>query len=348
MKHKPFQSIYRPDFEVVEQRLGNQRLYPHTEQLPLLLRALNLEFYGALPSYIARVDKRGDGFHKHLIKSAALMFCAAFNRAREDELRLYHLPTAELVYKVTLVQQISEQHPLGLFHRFRFYGSDGFFPEIRLSGRRLAFADHVLQRFSARVPNNVGEDLTNFLLVFYGAPLISMPVGKSRAFVLQYFDTVLAFTYKETDGEFFITTCLTVNEMNSLQLELPPHTLNLHYGDAFARPKLRNWIPTTYAAELHKRWQSKIPVPPPADNSMKAFRGWKHLAQFVKDAAIIGGHLPGLRLCFLDHIPGPATQEFKAGMPDTGFDELAEYKKLDPKRDWDAAFAALDSTPPPN
>jgi hypothetical protein len=33
-------------------------------------------------------------------------------------------------------------------------------------------------------------------------------------------------------------------------------------------------------------------------------------------------------------------------MPDTGFDELAEYKKLDPKRDWDAAFAALDNAPP--
>jgi hypothetical protein len=31
MKHKPFQSIYRQEFEVVEQRLGNARLYPHTD-----------------------------------------------------------------------------------------------------------------------------------------------------------------------------------------------------------------------------------------------------------------------------------------------------------------------------
>src|SRR5689334_10740737 len=40
-KHNPFQSIYRENFEVVEQRRGKVRWYPHTEQLPVLLRALN-------------------------------------------------------------------------------------------------------------------------------------------------------------------------------------------------------------------------------------------------------------------------------------------------------------------
>jgi len=61
MKHLPFESIYRQDFQVVEQRQGNVTLYPHTDQLPVLLRALNLEFYGALPDRVARVDHRGDG-----------------------------------------------------------------------------------------------------------------------------------------------------------------------------------------------------------------------------------------------------------------------------------------------
>jgi hypothetical protein len=42
MKHNPFQSNYREEFEVVEQRLGNVTLYPHTDQLPQLHRALNL------------------------------------------------------------------------------------------------------------------------------------------------------------------------------------------------------------------------------------------------------------------------------------------------------------------
>jgi hypothetical protein len=50
MKHNPFQSIYREDFEVLEQRIGHTSYYPHNEQLPLLLRAINLEFHGGLPA----------------------------------------------------------------------------------------------------------------------------------------------------------------------------------------------------------------------------------------------------------------------------------------------------------
>jgi len=342
MKHNPFQSIYRENFEVVEQRLGKQRLFPHTEQLPLLIRALNLEFYGALPGHIARVDNRADGFHKYLLRSATMMFTGVFNRVRTDELRLCHMPTSDLVSKVALVQQVSESHPLGLFHRFRFYGGDGFFPEIRLSGKRLAFSDHVLRRFSARVPNKIGDDLSNFLLVFYGTPFVSMPVASSRAFVLQYYDSILAFTYKETEDEFFVTTCLTPNEMNSLQVELPPHTMNLHFGETFVRPKIRTWIPTQWMAELHNRWRNKVPMPPPANFKRNNFRDWKHLALFVKDAARISGHGPGSRLSFLDDIPGPAVMESKPGQAPMAFDELAAYKIHDPGRDWDAEFAALD------
>ncbi|MSU64394.1 MAG: hypothetical protein EXS31_18725 [Pedosphaera sp.] len=57
MKHVPFQSIYRNDFEVVEERDGKFTRYPHESQLPILLRALNLEFYGGLPSRVAIVQQ---------------------------------------------------------------------------------------------------------------------------------------------------------------------------------------------------------------------------------------------------------------------------------------------------
>src|SRR3954465_9004205 len=102
MKHIPFQSIFRQEFEVVEQRQGNIRLYPHTSQLPILLRALNLEFYTALPDRIARVDHRGDGFHKIVLRHAALMFCSYLNGSRKDELRLFALPNPSLVTKVAI------------------------------------------------------------------------------------------------------------------------------------------------------------------------------------------------------------------------------------------------------
>ena len=42
----PFNSKYLPDFQVVEEREGNISRFPHTDQLPKLLRALNLEFRG--------------------------------------------------------------------------------------------------------------------------------------------------------------------------------------------------------------------------------------------------------------------------------------------------------------
>ena len=106
-KHAPFQSIYRENFEVVQERRGRLTLYPHTNQLPLLLRALNLEFYGALPGRIARVDHRGDGFHKLVLHYSAMMFCQHFNRTRADRLvvsalqpALRHVPLSQNWFQI--------------------------------------------------------------------------------------------------------------------------------------------------------------------------------------------------------------------------------------------------------
>jgi hypothetical protein len=340
MKHVPFQSIYRQEFEVVEERQGRTRLYPHTDQLPLLWRALDLEFRGALPGRIARVDQRADDFHKILLRLAALMFSNYLNTSRADELRLFPLSKTDRVTRVAIVQQITEETRLGRCHRFRFYGGEDFFPEIRLSGKRLVFADHVLQRFSARVPNNVGEDLSRLLLAFFGTPMISLPVGPGRAFIVTYDPSILAFTYKETATEFFITTCLTINEMNSLGLEIPPRAYNLHYGETFTVPKIRNWIPTLQMKKHYDVWQGKVPLrPPPAQPRVD----WHRVASWIKDLALQAGHGPGSRLCFTDHVPGPCLLELRPGQVEWQYDELAEYKKFDPSQDWDAIFAERDA-----
>ena len=249
MKHAPFQSIYRENFEVVEEREGKVTLYPHHSQLPVLLRALNLEFYGALPGHIARADARADNFHKIILKCAALMFCNIANASRTDELRLFQLLNRDLVSKVATVQQVTEHTRRGDCHRFRFYAGEDFFTEIRLSGKHVIFAGHVLQRFSSRVPNNVGEDLSMFLLAFFGSPAIALPVGPGRAFILPYLDSILAFPYQESDTEFFVTTCLTINEINSFTREIPPQVVDLHYGTTYTRPKIRHWS----AHHLHER-----------------------------------------------------------------------------------------------
>jgi len=140
---------------------------------------------------------------------------------------------------------------------FRFYGPDGFFPEIRLSGKRLPFADHVLQRFSERVPNTVGSDLSKLLSAFYGNNLIGLPVGSGRAFIMTYQDSILAFTYKESDDEYFLTSCLMVNEINSLRAESPVRAYNFHYGEAFTEPANRPQPVQNMAAYLEIwRWRT--------------------------------------------------------------------------------------------
>jgi hypothetical protein len=166
MKHTTFQSSYKPEFDVVEQREGRLRLYPHTEQLPTLLRALNLEFYGGLPARLARLDARGTGFDKIVLRHAALMYCACINAARKDSLRLVALPDHDLVTRITIAQRITEE------------------------------ADHVLKRFDQRVPTHIGEDLTFFLLAFYDCPVISMPIRPGRALIILRDKDILGFPYE--------------------------------------------------------------------------------------------------------------------------------------------------------
>jgi hypothetical protein len=342
-KHLPFHSIYRENYEVVEERQRKVSLYPHTEQLPLLLRALNLEFFSKLPDRIARVDHRGDGFHKIVLYHATMMFCQCLNRTRADRLRLFNLPNPDLVTKVSIVQQITEERPRGPVHRFRFYTGPDFFPEIRLSGRRLVFADHVLQRFSMRVPNYVGEDLANFLETFYGHAVISLPCGPGRAFIVPYRNSILAFPYREeTPGEYFIATCLTLNEINRLPPELPPCVHNFHYAETYTSPKLRHWITIQRFIETYERWTKKQAMEPLTDGK-KRFK-WDHkLGLVMRDVCANDGHGRDSRLLFLDQIPGPHVTMLKPGQKEVLVDEFDCCVKCGGTFDWPAAFARRDA-----
>jgi hypothetical protein len=342
-KHAPFQSIYRENFEVVQERRGRLTLYPHTEQLPLLLRALNLEFYGKLPDRIARVDHRGDGFNKLVLHYSAMMFCQHFNRTRADRLRLFDLPDANLVSRISIVQQITEEHPRGLAHRFRFYTGPDFFPEIRLSGRRLEFADHVLQRFSARVPNHIGEDLSNFLEIFYGHAQISLPCGSGRAFVMPYNSSILAFPYREdTPGEYFVATCLTPNEMNHLTPEMPSCVHNFHYQPEYVSPTRRHWLPAQKMLEIYACWVKKAPLIEP-QKRRDVFK-WDHnFGLIMRQAITLQGYGPGSTILFQDNVVGPHIARLGPGKQENLRDEMAICKAGEPDYDWDAAFARRDA-----
>ncbi len=341
MKHELFQSIYRPDFEVVEERQGRLRCYPHTEQLPRLHRALNLEFRNALPDHMARTDKRGNGFQKNLLKHAGQAFCNIFNATRTDGLHLQALPDADLVTRLVVVQQITEETRRGALHRFKYFGGVDFQPDIRISGKPLVFTDHVLERFSTRVPKRLGENLGMLLLSFFNSPIIALPVGPGLAFILLYQGTILAFPFELEQDELLFKTCLTIQEMNNLERQVPPLAFNVHYGPAYAVPRIRHWFPAMWVEDFYTKWERKVPMPSAMPDLVAGMR-WHRVAHLIKDLEVMKGHGPGTTFSFLDHIPGPYTMEFPPARPEQQVDERQMHKNILPENDWDLAFDHRD------
>jgi hypothetical protein len=339
MKHLHFDSIYRPDFEVVEQRQGNCTLYPHTEQLPVLLRALDLEFYGGLPARLARTDHRADDYRKIVLYSLALVYCASVNSTRADGLCLFQLPDRHAVSKISIVQHITEQTRQGPLHSFRFYAGPDFFVDIFLNGKRVFFADHALERFSTRVPSPIGTDLRSFLLFFFGSTIISLRVGPGPALIVPYDPSVLALPFKETEKEIIVTSCLTIHEIHSMELQLPPRAFNHHYDLPYQVPRIRNWIPSQHMIKLFERYERKVPVPPAKDLQPKKKSSWYRTASIMAGIEGKSGYGPNSRIAFVDDLPGPNTLRSKAHEQIIQFDELGAYKKKHPEEDWDAIFA---------
>jgi hypothetical protein len=312
MKHLPFKSNLLPNFQVVEHRVGKFSYFPHTEQLPKLLHALNLSFYAGLPDRIARVDHRATDFQKIEKHSAALMFCNQFNAAREDDLRLQVLTDKDLVARISIVQQIIERTPKGQLHRFRFYGEDDFFTDIYLNGKGIAFSGHAVARFYERVPNPIGTDLTCLFEVIYGSPTVAILCNSRLAFIYDYQGSVIALPVREQENEFILPTCLSTKEINSLEPILPPPVFNLHYDPVYTEPVVRNWDVNAQVQMLLNSWQRKVPVPPPEKTEIDKM-SWPEFAQKISDLTRQCGFGEGSRFLFLDNIPGPCTMRLSPG-----------------------------------
>ena len=86
IRHWPFESKYLEKFEIVEEQRDGLRLFPHTEQLPLLSKAINQEFTAGLTTRLAATNESGDTYRKLELRSLAQHFCQMLNGARPDHL----------------------------------------------------------------------------------------------------------------------------------------------------------------------------------------------------------------------------------------------------------------------
>ncbi len=161
-----------------------------------------------------------------------------------------------------------------------------------------------------------------------------MPLGTGRAFIVPYARSILAFPYRESDTEFLVLTCLTVNEMSGLEVEVPPRVYNLHYGAEFTKPTLRNWSPIARAKKNRRLWDEKIALAP----ALRPLGRWWEVGPQIYSVILRRGDGPGSQICFQDRIWGPSAFQLVPGETEIWFDELADLRREEPGVDWDAVL----------
>jgi hypothetical protein len=318
--HYYLDSLQSGNLELEEEAWGNIRLFPKTSQLPELQREMDRQFRAPLSQLISRVSARSDDFWKIARKAAAFAFCHYINSGRSDKLRLFCLPDHNKVARITIVQQMTRHEEKGAIHSFRFYGGEDFFPEIRLSGRRLLFTNHILERFKQRADNLLVEEIGAFLNIFFNSCVIGMEVNGGQALILPNHTEFLAFTYRKDPSEYVLTTCLAKEQVNNLKPTLPAKVFNLHYGESFSPPHTRNWNPLADMLKFEAEWKSKEEVD---EVEFSYQKDWPTVCNNFHHSLRQSGFNGHSTMHFVDDIPGPHTLALKPEDKILKFD--AEY-----------------------
>jgi hypothetical protein len=236
----PSHLAYLPNFNLVEERQGDGcRLFPHTQQLPEIFKAIQKEFLAGISARMANTDQRADDFRKFALSWVVNQFCLNFNSIGEDTLLVFPYYSRDGVAGLSVAQHVQKSEAGGINHSFRFFAGKDFLPPIFLSGKNIVFASHVFDRFQERVTNGTGRNIGElFWLLFSSFAIIVLsPNGHGEAAVTSH--PFLFFPYQESASEYIFKTCLTVNELQDLSPVEPPRRLYFHYGEAFTAPASR-------------------------------------------------------------------------------------------------------------
>jgi len=271
---------------------------------------MNLEFRGGLPDRIARVDHRGSDFQKMQLDLGAMTFCTYVNARRSDSIRLHSLVNVDRVAKISVVQQITEHTKKGNLHRFKFFAGPDFFKELHLIGRPLVFTSHALDRFSERVPNHLGTDLTLLFGAVFGCPAIRMVCNSGPAFVYNYRNSIIAFPYEEYGNEYLLLTCLNVDQINRLEALTPTEGYPPTYDPVVSMPVKRNWDVARWTEEMLYIFKKKLPPQPPILPPAKK-ENWPEMGHRIREKMEKKGMGPNSIFAFYDDIPGPGALRWR-------------------------------------
>lgn len=180
------------------------------------------------------------------------------------------------------------------------------------------------------------------LFCFMSGQCIAGPVNGGRAFLIAFGegDTFLAFPFKESESEYFITTCLSMKEVHAMESEFSTEAFNFHYDRPFTMPTERNWTPPKRMIACFKAWSNKVETKIGLRPSSE--KNWYRVASFLKGSAEKRGrYRPGWVLQFVDNIPGPSVAEIEPGELKKSWTD-AEYANLLPEFDWEKIFQERD------
>ena len=302
-----FQSKYLRDFAVVEERHNGLCLFPATEQLPLLSRAIDEEFKAGLTTRLAATDGRGDSWRKLQLWKASTAFCSFLNSGRPDHLHVQPFYTPEFVTQIAVVQHITKAEAGGNRHWFRAFRGDAFLPDIYLSGKRVTFASHAIDRYAQRTLTFHAHPAIMLVTEFFHTVVAVVQLNGDRpAFAIEAGGTVAVLPYVETATEYLILTTLSPHEVTHLAPLVPPRRLHLHYGPTYTPPTAANFDLNKRTMKLLAYWQTKQPHTD-RDKLMENIRAssWTRLVQSVDHVLHVAGHTAGTRMLFHDDIYGP-------------------------------------------
>jgi len=313
----PFESKYLRDFAVVEERHNGLRLFPATDQLPLLSQAINREFEYGLTSRLAHTDSRADNWRKLCLWRAADSFCQYLNSSRPDHLHVQPYYTPELLTQVAIVQEVTRSTPQGNHHWFRYFRDRAFLPDIHLGGKRVIFTTHAIDRYAQRADESNLHPINRLLTDFWHTvPLILHLDANTPAFVFHAGGTLAAMPFQMTSEEIICLTTLTPHEIKSLAPYDKPVRTHFHYGPQHPTSTCHNFDLAKHTDGLLQKWRDKAP----REDMRKAYDTLGHLTwtkhvQYTPHRLRAQGCTPDSALVFYDGVPGPTVLTTHTTLP---------------------------------
>ncbi len=344
---------YLPDYALVEQVFPEDgvRLFPHTEQLPVIYRAVHREFFEQLPDHLVKTDHRGTDARKYELYSAAFMFCELKNALREDGLAFIPYFRKDFVPRIAIVQHATRTTPKGKWHFFGLF-DEKLLPLLHLNGLPFALSTHVLDRYAERVCGKTRFSLPSFLHLIFTSNGLFMRVGDNAlALMIDHREeSFIALTVApDIPQAHYFTTCLTAAQIS--RLEPDQHTIPVlfHFGPGLPENVRYNCDYANEHEHFIQMWKKKtLPSPLLEDRGIKddSHISWHTI---VKAMRIHHTPLrPGTRLAFQGNMHSTYFNLMDAAKTPLPIEEktLTIREKMEKKMAEEKA-AAQPSTPPP-